>query len=126
MRMLVSVRDVPEALLRDALRVQTARFLMRHVRGSEAVVRLDDDAFLVVLPGADDRDTDRVARRLQLLAFNKAPGALALGHPWGASGAVLVVRLFSQLVRAGRGSLGLAAVAAGGGQGVAVVVERVA
>ena len=32
-------------------------------------------------------------------------GALALGHPWGASGAVLVVRLFSQLVRAGRGPL---------------------
>ena len=52
-------------------------------------------------------------------------GALALGHPWGASGAVLVVRLFSQLVRSGRGGLGLAAVAAGGGQGVAVVVEAV-
>jgi acetyl-CoA C-acetyltransferase len=52
-------------------------------------------------------------------------GALALGHPWGASGAVLVVRLFSQLVRSGRGGLGLAAIAAGGGQGVAVVVEAV-
>ncbi len=51
-------------------------------------------------------------------------GALALGHPWGASGAVLVVRLFSQLVREGRGSLGLAAIAVGGGQGVAMVVER--
>jgi acetyl-CoA C-acetyltransferase len=51
-------------------------------------------------------------------------GALALGHPWGASGAVLVVRLFAQLVRAGRGRFGLAAVAAGGGQGVAMVVER--
>ena len=51
-------------------------------------------------------------------------GALALGHPWGASGAVLVVRLFSQLVRAGRGRYGLAAIAVGGGQGVAVVVER--
>ena len=51
-------------------------------------------------------------------------GALALGHPWGASGAVLVVRLFSQLVRAGRGRYGLAAIAAGGGQGVAMVVER--
>ena len=25
-------------------------------------------------------------------------GAIALGHPWGASGAVLVVRLFTQLV----------------------------
>jgi acetyl-CoA C-acetyltransferase len=50
-------------------------------------------------------------------------GAIALGHPWGASGAVLVVRLFSQLVRAGAGSYGLAAIAAGGGQGVALVVE---
>ena len=51
-------------------------------------------------------------------------GALALGHPWGASGAVLVVRLFSQLVRAQRGRYGLAAIAVGGGQGVAMVVER--
>ncbi len=50
-------------------------------------------------------------------------GALALGHPWGASGAVLMVRLFAQLVTQGLGRYGLAAVAAGGGQGVAVVVE---
>ncbi len=51
-------------------------------------------------------------------------GALALGHPWGASGAVLVVRLFSQLVLRPGGRYGLAAIAAGGGQGVAMVVER--
>ncbi|HET9829173.1 MAG TPA: thiolase family protein [Nocardioidaceae bacterium] len=51
-------------------------------------------------------------------------GALALGHPWGASGAVLLVRLFSQLVRADGGRYGLAAIAVGGGQGVAMVVER--
>lgn len=51
-------------------------------------------------------------------------GALALGHPWGASGAVLLVRLFSQLVRAEQGRYGLAAIAVGGGQGVAMVVER--
>ncbi|QOK21913.1 thiolase family protein [Janibacter indicus] len=57
-------------------------------------------------------------------------GALALGHPWGASGAVLVVRLFHQLVgsslpevRSLEGRLGLAAIAAGGGQGVAMVVQ---
>ena len=50
-------------------------------------------------------------------------GALALGHPWGASGAVLAVRLFSQLVRGNGGRYGLAAIAAGGGQGVAMVVE---
>jgi acetyl-CoA C-acetyltransferase len=51
-------------------------------------------------------------------------GALALGHPWGASGAVLVVRLFSRLVRELRGRYGLAAIAVGGGQGVCIVVER--
>lgn len=50
-------------------------------------------------------------------------GALALGHPWGASGAVLVVRLFHRLVTQRRGTLGLAAIAAGGGQGVAMVVQ---
>jgi acetyl-CoA C-acetyltransferase len=52
-------------------------------------------------------------------------GAIALGHPWGASGAVLAVRLFSQLVRRRGGRYGLAAIAVGGGQGVAMVVEAV-
>lgn len=51
-------------------------------------------------------------------------GALALGHPWGASGAVLMVRLFAQLVEQDAGRYGLAAIAGGGGQGTAVVVER--
>ncbi len=57
-------------------------------------------------------------------------GAIALGHPWGASGTVLLVRLFSRLVRQ-HGTdptrpYGLAAIAAGGGQGVAVVVRAAA
>lgn len=52
-------------------------------------------------------------------------GALALGHPWGASGAVLAVRLFSALVRGDEGRTGVAAIAVGGGQGVAMSVERV-
>ncbi len=54
-------------------------------------------------------------------------GALALGHPWGASGAVALVRLFSRLVRAGApaGTLGVAAASVGGGMGIAAVVEVV-
>jgi acetyl-CoA C-acetyltransferase len=54
-------------------------------------------------------------------------GALALGHPWGASGAVAVVRLFSRLVRAGApaGTLGVAAASVGGGLGIAAVFEVV-
>ncbi len=69
----------PEDLLRDALRVQTARFLMRHVRDCEPLVQSDDDEFLVLIPGAEARDTERVARRVQLSAFNKAPAALSIG-----------------------------------------------
>jgi acetyl-CoA C-acetyltransferase len=54
-------------------------------------------------------------------------GAIALGHPWGASGALLLVRLFDRLVRRGQvaGRLGLATCAVAGGQGVAVLVETV-
>ncbi|MCU1477780.1 MAG: thiolase family protein [Subtercola sp.] len=54
-------------------------------------------------------------------------GALALGHPWGASGAVAIVRLFSRLVRTGApaGTLGVAAASVGGGLGVAAVLEVV-
>ncbi|TKG73220.1 thiolase family protein [Prauserella endophytica] len=50
-------------------------------------------------------------------------GAIALGHPWGASGAVLVVRLFHRLL--GTGGSGLSALSAGGGVGVAAMWEAV-
>ncbi|CAM4309823.1 thiolase family protein [Nocardia ninae] len=52
-------------------------------------------------------------------------GAIAMGHPWGASGAILLVRLASQMLCAGGPALGLAACAIGGGQGIAMLVERV-
>jgi acetyl-CoA C-acetyltransferase len=51
---------------------------------------------------------------------NVGGGALARGHPIGASGAVLAVRLFYEL----RAGLGLAAIAAAGGLGTALLVER--
>ncbi|WP_448810421.1 thiolase family protein [Agromyces bauzanensis] len=53
-------------------------------------------------------------------------GAIALGHPWGASGAVLLVRLAARMLAADDARPGLAACSIGGGQGVAMIVERVA
>lgn len=50
---------------------------------------------------------------------NPKGGALARGHPIGASGAILAVRLFADLER-GRG---LAAIAAAGGIGTALLIE---
>ncbi|MBF6382618.1 thiolase family protein [Nocardia farcinica] len=51
-------------------------------------------------------------------------GAIALGHPLGASGGRVVTQLIHQLRRAG-GRWGLAALCIGVGQGLAVVVEAV-
>lgn len=63
----------------DTMRQRTARFLMRHVRGDEPIVRLSDDEFLVVLADAHQEQTERVARRVQLLALREAPAPLSLG-----------------------------------------------
>jgi acetyl-CoA C-acetyltransferase len=49
-------------------------------------------------------------------------GAVALGHPIGASGARIVLSLMLELKRRG-GGLGLAAICSGGGQGDAIVIE---
>ena len=52
-------------------------------------------------------------------------GAISMGHPWGASGAMLLVRLFAQMVRVDGPRLGIATCAVGGGQGLALLAERV-
>jgi len=51
-------------------------------------------------------------------------GAIALGHPLGASGARLMTMLVHELVRTG-GRYGLASMCIGVGQGIATVVERI-
>jgi acetyl-CoA C-acetyltransferase len=51
-------------------------------------------------------------------------GAIGLGHPWGASGAILLLRLASRMFRPDGPALGLAACAIGGGQGLAMLLER--
>ena len=50
-------------------------------------------------------------------------GAVALGHPIGASGARILVSLLHQLQRQG-GKKGIATLCIGGGMGIAVAVER--
>ena len=55
---------------------------------------------------------------------NPNGGAIALGHPLGASGARLVTSLVHELARTG-GRYGLAAMCIGVGQGIATIVERI-
>ncbi|HEY8228692.1 MAG TPA: acetyl-CoA C-acetyltransferase [Pyrinomonadaceae bacterium] len=51
-------------------------------------------------------------------------GAIALGHPLGATGTRLVLTILRELHRRG-GRYGLATACIGGGQGIAMIVERV-
>ncbi len=55
---------------------------------------------------------------------NVLGGAIALGHPVGASGARILVTLLYEMVRKDV-TLGLASLCIGGGQGIAMIVERV-
>ena len=50
-------------------------------------------------------------------------GAIALGHPIGCSGAFIATKLVYELHRTG-GRYGLATMCIGGGQGIAVIFER--
>ncbi|QCJ44905.1 acetyl-CoA C-acetyltransferase [Bacillus sp. S3] len=49
-------------------------------------------------------------------------GAVALGHPIGASGARIIITLMNELKRRG-GGIGIAAICSGGGQGDAIMIE---
>lgn len=57
--------------------------------------------------------------------MNPHGGAIALGHPIGASGARIVGTLARQLAALGSGSLGAVGICGGGGQGSAIVLRAV-
>lgn len=59
---------------------------------------------------------------LDLEKVNVNGGAVALGHPIGASGARIIITLMHELKRRG-GGIGIAAICSGGGQGDAVMIE---
>ncbi len=72
---------------------------------------LIDELFARAFPGAVGR-------------YNIHGGALAYGHPFSASGAVILLHLLAALVRRD-GRLGCCAIAGAGGLGCAVLIERV-
>ncbi|MGH1587615.1 acetyl-CoA C-acyltransferase family protein [Methylobacterium phyllosphaerae] len=67
-----------------------------------------------------------VSRALDLdpAKVNPNGGAIALGHPIGATGAIITVKALYELARTG-GRYGLVTMCIGGGQGIAMAVERV-
>jgi len=96
---------------------------VRHALG-KAGLKLSDmdviesnEAFAAQAPGVD--------RELKFdpAKCNPNGGAIALGHPIGASGAILVVKALHELQRTG-GRYALCTMCIGGGQGIATIFER--
>jgi acetyl-CoA C-acetyltransferase len=71
----------------------------------------------------DELGLDTALGALDAEKLNIDGGAIALGHPVGASGARIVLHLLNTLKRTG-GKRGIASICIGGGQGGAMLVER--
>jgi acetyl-CoA C-acetyltransferase len=82
------------------------------------VVEINEAFAAQVLPSAEDLGVDH--ERL-----NPHGGAIALGHPFGMTGARITGTLLNGLVERD-GTFGLETMCVGGGQGMAMVVERLA
>ncbi len=67
---------------------------------------------------------DRAVGRIDINKLNIDGGAIALGHPVGASGARIVLRMMNILHRTGA-KRGMASICIGGGQGGAMLIENI-
>lgn len=98
----------PVAAIRQTL--QTAGLTPEHLAAAEIMEAFAVQAIACIHGAALPREI-----------VNRKGGALARGHPIGASGAVLAVRLFHDLCETGGN--GIAAIAAAGGIGTALVLS---
>jgi len=57
--------------------------------------------------------------------LNPNGGAIALGHPLGATGAILLTKLLYELKRTNKLTFGLVSMCIGVGQGISMVVEKI-
>ena len=85
-----------------------------------------DDIDLVEANEAFAAQSIAVARELgfDMSKVNVNGGAIALGHPVGASGARIIVTLVHEMMKRPEAKKGLATLCIGGGMGTAVVVEK--
>ena len=83
-----------------------------------------DDLDLVESNEAFAAQACAVSRQLDLDAARVNPngGAIALGHPVGATGAIIMTKLIHELHRI-NGRYGMATMCIGGGQGISVVID---
>lgn len=97
--------------------IEPAKALLASLRGRVAVAELMESFAVQAMQWQN-------ALGLEDRILNRGGGSLARGHPIGASGAILLVRLFHELMKEEAGASGLAAIAAAGGLGSAILLQK--
>lgn len=120
LRIVAAVRVAGDPTLPGLMSTQAAKAVLSEAQmaASELAAAEIMEAFAAQALGTVD------ALHLDPARVNRGGGALSRGHPVGASGAILAVRLFHELQQEKVGSRGLACIAAAGGLGSGVIVER--
>ena len=106
----------PDESPRGAMRTAEALLSRLGMRMDEMAVIEFNEAFAVIDVLFARKYPNLVSR------YNTLGGALAYGHPYGASGAILLVHLLSVLESAG-GGFGILSIAGAGGMGEALLLE---
>ncbi len=106
----VSLHSQPANAIRAAL-AKTS-----HTAADLSAVEINEAFAAVAVQSTRDLEVDPAI-------VNPNGGAIALGHPIGASGARIVGHLARRLAEHGPGHLGAAGICGGGGQGLAVIIE---
>jgi diguanylate cyclase (GGDEF)-like protein/PAS domain S-box-containing protein len=64
----------------DNVLIRITRFMMRHLRAQEVVVRMGGDEFLILLPGNDLARTVKTAERIEAAAAKESPAPFSMGY----------------------------------------------
>ena len=111
-----AIGGVPDESPRGAMRTAEALLDRYHLSFDDMAAIEFNEAFAVIDVLFERKYPDLVDR------YNVFGGALAYGHPYGASGAILLVHLLAALEDAG-GGRGVLSIAGAGGMGEALLLE---
>lgn len=112
----------PAALDRAGLRLRDIDLVEMH-EAFAAQILSNMQAFASAKFARDELGRSDPMGEIDLERFNVNGGSIAIGHPFGATGARVTIQLLRELERRGL-NLGLMTVCAAGGVGFAMVVER--
>jgi len=113
----------PKALDRAGMKLSDIELIEMN-EAFAAQILANEKAFESIKFAQDQLGRSEAIGQIDRNRFNVNGGAIALGHPLGASGARLMLTILYELRRRNQ-SVGLVTLCVGGGQGAAYIVERI-